>query len=141
METALESKSPEQAEKLLRFFVEKKKDKECFAACLFTCYELIRPDLVVELSWRYGMTEYAYPFLIQSLKESNEKQEYYAKKLEELLKKEEKKSSGHAGSSMMEEMIGPQFPQLMPSPQTAAEMPNLQGMYFNQPMFQPGGFK
>ena len=47
METACQSEDREIAEDLLRFFVEEGQ-KECFAACLFTCYDLIKPDVVVE---------------------------------------------------------------------------------------------
>ena len=48
METACQSEDREIAEDLLRFFVEEGQ-KECFAACLFTCYDLIKPDVVVEV--------------------------------------------------------------------------------------------
>lgn len=39
--------------------------KECFAACLFTCFELVRPDVVLELAWRHNIFDYAMPYLIQ----------------------------------------------------------------------------
>ncbi len=45
------SQDAELVEQLLRFFVEVEA-KECFAACLFTCFELARPDVVLELAWR-----------------------------------------------------------------------------------------
>ena len=50
METAAQSGDPEIAEELLRFYVEQK-ERECFAAALFTCYDLIRPDVALEVSW------------------------------------------------------------------------------------------
>lgn len=40
MQTAAESADRDLAEKLLRFFVDNALP-ECFAACLFTCYELV----------------------------------------------------------------------------------------------------
>ena len=49
METAAQSGDPEIAEELLRFYVEQN-ERECFAAALFTCYDLIRPDIAVEVS-------------------------------------------------------------------------------------------
>ena len=49
METAAQSGDPEIAEELLRFYVEQK-ERECFAAALFTCYDLIRPDVALEVS-------------------------------------------------------------------------------------------
>ena len=48
METAAQSGDPEIVEELLRFYVEQK-ERECFAAMLFTCYDLIRPDVALEV--------------------------------------------------------------------------------------------
>lgn len=47
-----------------RYFIEKG-EKECFAACLYTCYDLLRPDLVLELSWMNGLADYSMPYMIQ----------------------------------------------------------------------------
>jgi len=68
METAAASKNAELVESLLRFFVEIN-SAECFAATLYTCYDFVRPDLVLELAWRNHYMDYAMPFLIQFLKE------------------------------------------------------------------------
>ena len=62
IDTALESGKEQYVNDLLRFFAERK-DKESFAACLYTCYEFIKPDVAMELGWRYGMTEMCMPFL------------------------------------------------------------------------------
>jgi len=72
MECAAESKEPLQAEKLLYFFVDNN-EKECFAACLYTCYDLIRPDVVLECAWRHSLMSYAMPFMIQSFRELDDK--------------------------------------------------------------------
>ena len=48
METTAQSGDSDIAEELLRFFVEKK-EKECFAAMLYTCYEFIKPDVALEV--------------------------------------------------------------------------------------------
>ena len=48
METAAQSGDAEIAEDLLKYFVEQK-ERECFAAALFTCYDLIRPDVALEV--------------------------------------------------------------------------------------------
>merc|ERR1712087_908189 len=86
METAALSQEKPLAEELLRFFVENiKKDacpKSCFAACLFTCYELIRPDVVLELSWRYGLIEYCMPFMVQTFRTFNDKLDSLYTKIE-----------------------------------------------------------
>ncbi|KAG5837570.1 hypothetical protein ANANG_G00240740 [Anguilla anguilla] len=47
MQYASESKDTELAEELLQWFLQEEK-KECFAACLFTCYDLLRPDVMRE---------------------------------------------------------------------------------------------
>jgi clathrin heavy chain len=68
METAAESKDAETAEELLQYFVEIGK-KECFAACLYTCYELLRPDVILEMAWRNGLQDFAMPYLVQVMRE------------------------------------------------------------------------
>ena len=40
-------------------------DNECFAACLYVCYDLVAPDVVLELAWRSNMMDFAMPYLIQ----------------------------------------------------------------------------
>merc|ERR1712190_437952 len=45
METAFDSDNADLAESLLRFFCCEIESKECFAVCLYTCYDLIRPDI------------------------------------------------------------------------------------------------
>jgi hypothetical protein len=39
--------------------------KECFAACLYQCYDLIRADVVLEHAWFNDMLDCAVPYLIQ----------------------------------------------------------------------------
>lgn len=34
---------------------------------LYACHELIRPDVVLELSWRNGLTDFTMPYLINLL--------------------------------------------------------------------------
>lgn len=48
METAAQSADPEIAEELLHFFVQEGQ-RECFASCLYTCYDLIKPDVALEV--------------------------------------------------------------------------------------------
>ena len=64
METVAVSSAPELAEELLRWFVEQG-EKECFAAMLFTCYDLLKPDIVLEVAWMNKLTDWAMPFMIQ----------------------------------------------------------------------------
>eukprot|EP00831_Metopus_contortus_P062244 TRINITY_DN542_c0_g1_i5.p1 TRINITY_DN542_c0_g1~~TRINITY_DN542_c0_g1_i5.p1 ORF type:complete len:245 (+),score=64.46 TRINITY_DN542_c0_g1_i5:481-1215(+) len=113
IESAMESKNGEIAEELLRFFVSKK-DKESFAACLYTCYELIEPDVVMELAWRNNLMEFAYPFFIQSMREMKLEMLSMKKKLDEIQKREEKKAKEGPGFGGSDYMM-PQYPQIMPS--------------------------
>lgn len=34
---------------------------------LYACHDLIRPDVVLELSWRHGLTDFTMPYLINLL--------------------------------------------------------------------------
>jgi hypothetical protein len=40
-------------------------EPECFAAALYTCYDLLRPDSVLELAWRHKLIDNAFPYIIQ----------------------------------------------------------------------------
>jgi clathrin heavy chain len=72
IDCASDSDDPELAEDILRFFVTVH-DKECFAATLFTCYKLIKPDVALELAWRNGYVDFVMPYMIQFIKNLNEK--------------------------------------------------------------------
>eukprot|EP01114_Cavostelium_apophysatum_P018457 TRINITY_DN570_c0_g1_i1.p1 TRINITY_DN570_c0_g1~~TRINITY_DN570_c0_g1_i1.p1 ORF type:complete len:1701 (-),score=654.78 TRINITY_DN570_c0_g1_i1:153-5255(-) len=83
IDTAAESKKQDIAEGVLEFFVSNGL-KECFAACLFTCYDVVRPDVVLELAWRHKLVDFAFPYLIQVVRE-------YVTKVDSLHKDHEKK--------------------------------------------------
>lgn len=68
MEYAAESKTAEVAEELLAWFLEKG-SHDCFAACLFQCYDLLHPDVILELAWRHNIMDFAMPYLIQVTRE------------------------------------------------------------------------
>ena len=68
METAAQSGESSIAEELLQFFVERK-ERECFAAMLYTCYDLIKPDQALELAWTNGLVDFVMPYMIQYLKD------------------------------------------------------------------------
>lgn len=88
METAAESRDVEVAEDLIQFFVEKG-FKDCFAAALYVCYDLLRPDVVLELAWRYRITDLAMPYLIQLTREYVQKVDNLEKSNQERTQKEE----------------------------------------------------
>ncbi|CAN6674591.1 clathrin heavy chain [Trichomonascus vanleenenianus] len=69
--TAAASEKAEIAEELLRYFVDIG-NKECYVATLYTCYDLIRQDVVTELSWRHNLKDYTMPYIINAQREQNE---------------------------------------------------------------------
>lgn len=72
IDTCAESKDADLTEELIRFFVNVN-DKACFAATLYTCYDLIRPDIVLELAWRNGYNDFAMPYMIQYMRHLHDK--------------------------------------------------------------------
>lgn len=72
IDTASESLDSDLAEELLRFFVSVQ-DRSCFAATLFTCYDLVKPDVALELAWRHGYTDFVMPYVIQYTRHLHEK--------------------------------------------------------------------
>merc|ERR1711924_183840 len=62
IDTANESGDSEIIENLLRFFCDSS-EKECFCAALYTCFAHISPDVVIELGWLNGYTNFVMPFL------------------------------------------------------------------------------
>lgn len=90
METAATSKDTETAEELLQFFIENDK-KDCFAACLFTCYDLLRPDVIMEIAWRNRLNDFAMPYFIQVIREYMTKVDKLERANSERTQKEEEK--------------------------------------------------
>jgi len=68
MQYAGESRQVDIAEDLIAWFLEEE-NHECFAAALFQCYDLLRPDVILELSWRHNIMNFAMPYMIQTMRE------------------------------------------------------------------------
>lgn len=68
MEYAAESRQGELAEELLAWFLDRKA-YDCFSACLYQCYDLLRPDVILELAWKEGIMDFAMPYMIQNMRE------------------------------------------------------------------------
>lgn len=81
IETAAESGDPAIVEQLLDFFA--KDYPDCFAACLYACYDLVSPATVLQKAWMCGGMEMAMPFMIQSLQNYQEKVDRLEKALYE----------------------------------------------------------
>lgn len=41
-----------------------KGEKEFVTVALYTCYDVLKPDVVMELAWRYNLMEFCMPFFI-----------------------------------------------------------------------------
>merc|ERR1712217_247528 len=127
MDTAFDSGLPELAESLLRFFVETE-NKECFAACLYTCYDLLRPDVALELAWRKNMLDFAMPYLIQTLRE-------YTGRIDALDKKTQKKEEAEEKQKSAPNDYVPNY-----MPQMMGNMPGFGNLAIgNAPMQPPMG--
>ena len=103
IDTCAESGDPEITEELLRFFVEKE-DKASFSATLYTCYDLVSPDVAVELAWRNNLTDNVMPYVIQYMKHLHEKvatmEQRTAPPVEEKNPEEEANAAAAAGLIM-----------------------------------------
>lgn len=74
---------------------------------LYACYDLIRADVILEISWRNGLHDFTMPFLINVLSEQTRTVEQLKKDNEErkshetTQKKEEDKTPILGGSRLM----------------------------------------
>lgn len=66
IETAALSAKAEVVEELLRYFVDIG-SRECYVGMLYACYDLIRPDVILEVSWRNGLHDFTMPYMINFL--------------------------------------------------------------------------
>jgi len=160
METSADSKDVTLCESLLQYFVDNEL-YECWAATLYTCYELIRPDVVLEMSWRYGLTDYAMPFTIQTLREYDDKlkgivsrleakEREEQEKLNEAKKKEEESRNvdaqlgvgiGYSGGGLPMLAAAPNYLALPPAPSNNPyQQPSYGQPMYGQPYPQQNGF-
>jgi len=122
MDAAAQSGDRAIAEELLTFFVEEK-NKECFAACLYACYDLLRPDVVFELAWMHGLLDFAAPYLIQFIRD-------YAGKVDQLVadKKDRNEEKVAAEKEAVEQQMNQNmYAQLLPAALPAPGMETTQG--------------
>ncbi|CAH8337295.1 unnamed protein product [Eruca vesicaria subsp. sativa] len=124
METASQSGEHDLAEQLLVYFIEQGK-KECFATCLFVCYDLIRPDVALELAWIHNMLDFAFPYLLQFIRE-------YSGKVDELIKdkleaQKEVKAKEQENQDVMSQqnMYARLLPLALPAPSLSLPAPPL----------------
>ncbi|ESO91636.1 hypothetical protein LOTGIDRAFT_233411 [Lottia gigantea] len=127
-----ESRQVEIAEELIAWFLENK-NNECFAACLFQCYDLLRPDVILELAWRHNIMDFAMPYMIQVMRE-------YTAKVDKLEQSDAVRSEEEQRAEDRPIVLGePQLmltagPGMMPPPQ-----PGYPGGYGPQPGMPQAG--
>jgi clathrin heavy chain len=95
MTTAATSAESEVAEELLGYFVDIG-NKECFAAMLYVCFDLLRQDVVEELSWQHGLNDFYMPYKIQHSRTLADKLRQLEKDVKEYSKKESAKEKAES---------------------------------------------
>jgi len=121
METVAESKDSVLAEDLLRHIMNMQ-DKELFAAMLYTCYELVKPDVALEMAWRCNLQEYVMPYFIQFVKDLSVRVDTVQKSTDDIKKKEEEKAEEEMNKPLDMDMNF-MFPGMQPNMGPAAIMP------------------
>jgi clathrin heavy chain len=112
METVAESRDQVLAEDLLRHIMNME-DKELFAAMLYTCYELIKPDVALEVAWRCGLYEFVMPYFIQFVRDLSLRVDTVQKKTEDIKKKEEKEAEEESNQPLANYDVDFIFPGMM----------------------------
>lgn len=122
METVAESRDQSLAEDLLRAIMHMQ-DKPLFAAMLYTCYELVKPDVALEMAWRCDLQEFVMPYFIQFVKDLSTRVDTVQKSTDDIKKKEEKQQQERLDQplAMNVEMMfpgmgQPSMPAIMPDP-------------------------
>ncbi|OWK00933.1 hypothetical protein Celaphus_00016483 [Cervus elaphus hippelaphus] len=68
MQYASESEDTELAEELLQWVLQEER-RECSGVCLFAGFDLLRPDVILEIAWRHNIMAFAMLYFIQVMKE------------------------------------------------------------------------
>jgi clathrin heavy chain len=141
MTYASESRDSAIAEDLIAWFLENG-NHECFAACLFQCYDLLRPDVILELAWRHNIMDFAMPFIIQVLREYTTKVDRLQQSDQERAKEKEQAEGQPVALGEPQLMItaGPGIgmapPGMMPPPMPQAGFVPM-GVPYQQPGYGP----
>ncbi|KAH7823081.1 Clathrin heavy chainC [Monocercomonoides exilis] len=160
MVATAESGDKDVAEELLRFFameIEEKDRASCFAACLYTCYEILPPDVVMEVAWIANLRDYAMPYFVNSTKEYVNKVNNLSAELTAMKEQKAKEAEEEAAAKPMEnEVITPMMgmstsgiasmpPQMMMAtpppgyvPTPGGYIPTPSPPYYGQNAMQPG---
>lgn len=116
MEIAAKSNDSSIVDELLEFFIETG-NKECFSAALCTCYDLLKPDEVMQKAWLHGLSDWVMPFMIQVMRDMNSKIDILMKdkadRNEEKVNEEKERVAAEMNSNL--------YAQLMPAALPAYE--------------------
>ncbi|KAF2671232.1 clathrin heavy chain [Microthyrium microscopicum] len=121
IETAALSGKSDIVEELLRYFVDIG-SRECYVGMLYSCYELLRPDVVLEMAWRNGLHDFTMPFMINMLSQQTAaietlKRDNEERKAREASQKKEEDNTPILGGSRL---LLTQGPSSSPAPQPYA---------------------
>jgi clathrin heavy chain len=99
---------------------------------LYACYELIRPDVIMELSWRNGLHDFTMPFMINFLCEQSRtidtlKKDNEERKTREVSQRTEEDNTPILGGSRLMLTQGPAAPSPMPYGQANGVTPQTTG--------------
>nr|GAT55070.1 predicted protein [Mycena chlorophos] len=130
MITAAVSGSTEVAEELLSYFVDIG-NKECFSALLYICFDLLRSDVVEEMSWQHGLNDFYMPYRIQVQRSLVTKLAQLEKEVQERSKKEVQKEQEESQAPIINPglMITNGPTSFAPPPQMNGMMPQMTGFY------------
>ncbi|KAE9393463.1 clathrin heavy chain [Gymnopus androsaceus JB14] len=123
MVTAATSATGEVAEELLGYFVDIG-NKECFAAMLYVCFDLLSQDVVEELSWQHGLNDFYMPYKIQNSRTLVDKIRQLEKEVKEYSKKESAKEKAESEAPI----INPMNNTLLLTNGYAGQVPSMNGM-------------
>lgn len=140
IETAAISGKTDVVEELIRYFVDIG-SRECYVGMLYACYDLLRPDLILELSWRHGLNDFTMPYMINMLSQQTKelatlKADNEARKAKEKEQETADDSAPILGTGRLMITAGPggamgqPSPSPMPYQQTNGFAPQLTGFGF-----------
>ncbi|KAF2142154.1 uncharacterized protein K452DRAFT_318450 [Aplosporella prunicola CBS 121167] len=118
IETSALSGKADVVEELLRYFVDIG-SRECYVGMLYACYDLIRPDVILEISWRNGLNDFTMPYMINFLSQQ-------AAAIEQLKKDNEERKTREQSQQKNEEstpILGGSRLMLTQGPMSAAPSP------------------
>jgi clathrin heavy chain len=112
-------------------------NRECYVGMLYACYDLIRPDTVLELSWRNGLNDFTMPYMINLLCQQTKelallKADNEARKLKEKEQEKAEDNTPILGGNRLMLTAGPSTGRSSPAPfaQTNGFAPQATGYGF-----------